>query len=77
MSGLSSAVTGMNREEINELSNRIIGLALEVHKALGPGFVEKIYQKALAYEFKEAKITFEEQKRLLLRFKVQGFTVQG
>ncbi len=59
----------MNREEINELSNRIIGLALEVHKALGPGFVEKIYQKALAYEFKEAKIIFEEQKRIKVNYK--------
>jgi len=59
----------VNGEEINELSNRIIGLALEVHKALGPGFVEKIYQKALAYEFKEAKITFEEQKRIKVNYK--------
>ena len=59
----------MNKEEINELSNRIIGLALEVHKTLGPGFVEKIYQKALAYEFKKAKIDCKEQKSIKVNYK--------
>lgn len=54
----------MTREEIDKLSNKIIGLAIEVHKKLGPGFVEKIYQKALAYEFKKNGINFREEAEI-------------
>ncbi len=52
----------MNREEINELSNRIIGLALEVHKALGPGFVEKIYQKAWLMNSRRQRLLLKNKK---------------
>jgi len=52
----------MNRDEIYELSKKIIGIAISVHKKLGPGFVEKIYEKALAYEFKRQGMEFVEQK---------------
>ena len=38
----------MNRDEIDLLSHKLIGLAIEVHKRLGPGFVERVYEKALA-----------------------------
>ena len=34
-------------EEVNALTKKIIGLAIKVHKTLGPGFVEKVYEKAL------------------------------
>ena len=34
-------------KELNDLSNRIISLAIGIHKKLGPGFQEKIYQEAL------------------------------
>jgi len=34
-------------EELNDLSNRIIGIAIDIHKKLGPGFQEKIYEEAL------------------------------
>lgn len=34
----------------NELTERIIGAAMEVHKALGPGLLESIYEEALCYE---------------------------
>ena len=54
----------MTREEIDKLSNKIIGLAIEVHKKLGPGFVEKIYQKALAYEFTKSGIKFREEAEI-------------
>ncbi|MBN1385168.1 MAG: hypothetical protein JW983_09835 [Elusimicrobia bacterium] len=39
----TQTVIGLSMEKINELSGRIIGLAIKVHKALGAGFVEKIY----------------------------------
>ena len=37
-------------EEIDQLSFKIIGAAIEVHRALGPGFLEKVYDEALAIE---------------------------
>ena len=36
-----------NAKELNELSHKIIGVAINVHKKLGPGFQEKIYEEAL------------------------------
>ena len=36
----------------DELSNRIIGCALEVHRNLGPGLLESTYEQCLAYEFR-------------------------
>jgi len=50
--------------EINELTGKIIGLAIKVHKNLGPGFGEKIYERALAHEFKNAKIKFLNQTKV-------------
>jgi len=52
-----------------ELSYAIVGAAMEVHKLLGPGFLEKVYQKALAHELTLCGIPFEEYKRLTVRYK--------
>jgi len=52
----------MERQELDKLTEKIIGLAIKIHKKLGPGFVEKIYEKALAYDFKREGIQFVEQK---------------
>jgi GxxExxY protein len=49
---------------LNELTEQIIGLAIKVHRKLGPGFLESVYQSALAYEFKKAGIAFEKEKVL-------------
>jgi GxxExxY protein len=40
--------------DINELSYNVIGLAIEVHKELGPGLLESAYQECLFYEIKNA-----------------------
>ena len=42
----------------NDITQRIIGAAFEVHKFLGPGFRELAYQRALALEMKDAGLTF-------------------
>ena len=46
----------------NELSNVVIGLAIKVHKTLGPGLLEKSYQECLNYELKEAGFKVEKEK---------------
>lgn len=45
-----------------ELSSRVIGAAIAVHTALGPGFLESVYENALAVEFVARGIAFERQK---------------
>ena len=50
--------------EINDLSEKIIGCAIKVHKKLGPGFLESVYQAALAYELKKIGLSFEKEKEL-------------
>jgi GxxExxY protein len=49
---------------LNELTEIIIGLAIKVHRTLGPGFLESVYQAALAYELEKANIPFEKEKTL-------------
>ncbi len=45
-----------------ELSEQIIGCCINVHKALGPGFLEKIYEEALCLELQKAGLRYERQK---------------
>lgn len=47
----------------------IVGAAMEVHNVLGPGFLEAVYQEALAIEFRLRGIPFVEQHPLQLEFK--------
>ena len=47
--------------ELNELSSKIIGAAIEVHRKLGPGLLESTYQNCLAYELTDLQILFEQQ----------------
>ena len=50
----------------DELSNIIIGFAIKVHKALGPGLLESAYEHCLVYELKKAGLDVERQRRLPL-----------
>ena len=50
-------------------SYRIIGACMEVHNVLGAGFLEPVYQEALAYEFYLQNIPFEHEKKLTIRYK--------
>ena len=49
---------------LNELTEKIIGCAIRVHKKLGPGLLESVYQAALAYELKQVGIKFEKEKTM-------------
>jgi GxxExxY protein len=52
-----------------ELSYAIVGAAMEVHRILGPGFLEAVYQTALTHELKLRGIPYEEQKYLPVSYK--------
>ena len=53
----------------NEISERIIGAAIEVHRTLGPGLLEGIYEEALCHEFHLRGIHFERQKPVPIDYK--------
>lgn len=52
----------------NELSNKIIGLAIEVHTALGPGLLESAYKECMFYKIGKAGIWIEKEKPMPLIF---------
>jgi len=54
-----------------ELSYALVGAAMEVHRILGPGFLEAVYETALAHELTLRGIRFETQKRLPVYYKGQ------
>lgn len=54
---------------INQLSNKIIGAAIEVHKALGPGLLESAYEECLCHELNGNDLSFERQKALPVVYK--------
>lgn len=58
-----------NTEAINQLTHKIIGCAMQVHKALGNGFQEVIYQRALAIEFAHQNISFEREMEMDLQYR--------
>jgi GxxExxY protein len=54
---------------VDELARQVIGAAIEVHRILGPGFLESVYEEALAIEFDLRGIPYERQKPMILEFK--------
>lgn len=56
-----------------ELSSDIIGAALTVHRALGPGFLESLYHNALCVALERRNLAFETQRMVEIRF--EGVTV--
>ena len=51
------------------LTGIIIGCAIEVHRALGPGLLESVYEECISYELKLKNLNFERQKMLPLAYK--------
>jgi GxxExxY protein len=56
-------------DRLDQISHRIIGAAIEVHRHLGPGLLESAYQSCLAFELKQLGVKLEEQKPLPVVYK--------
>jgi GxxExxY protein len=57
--------------EYDKLTEKIIGCCFEVHRSLGPGFVEKIYANALQHQLKLENLSFVAEKEFNVIFKDQ------
>lgn len=56
-------------EETEEIGRRVIGCAITVHRILGPGFKERIYQRAYCLELETQGLSFECEKKIVVRYK--------
>ena len=61
--------TKSTKVEFDDLSNRVIGCAIEVHRLLGPGLLESTYEQCLAHELSRNRITFQLQLAQPVRYK--------
>lgn len=59
----------MRKSNDDSLTNQIIGLAIEVHRQLGPGLLESAYEECLCYELKDHGIAFRRQVPLPIIYK--------
>lgn len=60
---------GSELRELNDLTSQIIGAAIEVHRSLGPGLMERLYEKALAIELTDRRIAYRRQVRIPAEYK--------
>jgi GxxExxY protein len=61
-------------KEFSELSNRIIGCSIEVHRILGPGLLESTYQQCLAHELSRNGINLKSNSRCRWIIKIYVWT---
>lgn len=59
----------VSQDEMDAISYKIIGLAIEVHRQLGPGLLESAYQECLYYEIMNSGLIVEKQKALPIIYK--------
>ena len=59
----------MNKEDINKLTHKIIGCAMEVHNQMGNGFQEVVYQRALSIEFSLQGLSHVRELEMPLEYK--------
>jgi len=56
-------------QRTNEITKRVIGYAIDVHRALGPGLLESAYEECLCYELSEGQMPFRRQVALPVLYK--------
>lgn len=59
----------MTKKELNALTYNVIGAAIEVHKALGPGLLESVYHKCLMYELEQRGIYYLSEPNIPVYYK--------
>ncbi len=69
-----SCISGNKNKTMTDLiykeeAYKIIGICMEVHNNLGPGFLEIVYKDALEYEFRKANVPFEREKMYEVKYK--------
>ena len=57
------------------MATQVIGAAIEVHRELGPGFLERIYQEALCLELDARGLKFERERAVIVRYR--GVAIPG
>ena len=60
---------GNKIDDLNVITEKIIGCSIEVHRNLGPGLLESIYESALCYEFNENNMAYENQVLVPIMYK--------
>ena len=59
----------MAPEHLNDLSHRIIGAGIEIHRALGPGLLESTYRTCMVYELRERRMNVVSEQMIPVRYK--------
>ena len=67
--GIKATMKHFDHTDINQLTGEVINAAIEVHKTLGPGLLESIYEECLCHEVGLKKIPYERQKELPIEYK--------
>jgi GxxExxY protein len=62
--------------EVESLTDRIIGCAIEVHRTLGPGLLESVYRECLICELRSKQLAVESERRVLLEYKGERINSQ-
>lgn len=59
----------MSKEELEKLAKKIIGIAIGIHKAIGPGCLEKIYQRVFYLELKGLGVALDREVKIPIKWK--------
>lgn len=59
----------MDKTNLDQLAEQVIGRAIEIHRTLGPGLLESVYEEALGIELEDSRVPFERQKMLPVVYK--------
>jgi len=67
--------TEVELERINSISERVIGCVIEVHKQIGPGLLESIYESALCVELELAGLRYQQQVPVSVSYKATSLVI--
>ena len=67
----------MNEQELNELTSGIIGIAIDVHRELGPGLLESVYQRCLKVALEDAGYSVQSELMLPVIFRCRVIEEDG